>query len=210
MNENRNKIIAVAVLFVVAGGVLWWQMQPTAEQRAAMENASAREGQGQADAAPEASGGTDQDAGVPGAPSAAPAASPSANAGKTDAAKGGYGADLDELLARVKEVDFAYDAVAIARNPMRPLVGSATPRMMTATAGGPGEPLDAQGLALVATRMSVTGIVWDANDPVAVVDNEVVHRGYEFATGVVVEDIEPSRVVLRAGDSLVPVDLKER
>lgn len=211
MNENRNKIIAVAVLFVLAGGVLWWQMQPTAEQRAAMENASAREGQGQADAAPEASDGTDPDAGVPAAPSAAPTASPSPNAGgTTGAAEGGYGADLDELLARVKEVDFAYDAVAIARNPMRPLVGSATPRMMTATAGGPGEPLDAQGLALVATRMSVTGIVWDADDPVAVVDNEVVHRGYEFATGVVVEDIEPSRVVLRAGDSLIPVDLKER
>lgn len=208
MNENRTKIIAVAVLFVVAGGVLWWQMQPTAEQRAAMETATVPEGQGQADAASDASAGTDQDAGAPAAPS--PAIADPASAGAGEAAEGGYGADLDELLARVKEVDFVYDAVAIERNPMRPLAGSTTPRMLMATTGRPGEPPDAQGLALAASRMSVTGIVWDADDPIAVVENEVVHRGYEFATGIVVEDIEPSRVVLRAGDSLVPVDLKER
>ena len=208
MNENRNKIIAVVALFVVAGGVLWWQLQPPEEQRAPVERAA--QPRDQADAASGGSDATEAEDGAPASPSPAAAGSAGANETAEAEPQGGYGADLDELLARVKEVDFEYDAVAIQRNPMRPLVGAATPRMVTAMTGRPGDPPNAQGLALLAGRMSVTGIVWDADDPIAVVDNEVVHRGYEFATGVVVEDIEPSRVVLRAGDSLVPIDLKER
>ncbi len=58
-------------------------------------------------------------------------------------------------------------------------------------------------------RKKVSGIIYDANNPVAVVDDEVVAVGHVYPTGVVVYDIEPKRVVFKVGDSLIPVDLKE-
>ena len=108
----------------------------------------------------------------------------------------------------MKEVDFVYDNVALPRNPMHPLVGSSLPREMQQQGGA--EPSNTQVVVSIARNMHVTGIVWDENDPIAVVEDEVVHRGYEFPTGVVVEDIEPTRVVLRAGESQIPIDLEER
>jgi len=55
----------------------------------------------------------------------------------------------------------------------------------------------------------VTGIVWDVSYPVAVVDDEVVSVGHVFPNGTQVYSIEPSRVILKVGDSTIPIEMKD-
>ena len=127
--------------------------------------------------------------------------------------------DLDELIASVTVEPIDYTTVAITRDPMEPLVGkvvipqSGTPGEQGGLSDG-GAPAAAAGLMKPGAMMDayskqVTGIIWDAQKPMAVVDDEVVGVGHVFANGIKVHAIEPTRVVLQVGDSLVPVEMKE-
>ena len=115
--------------------------------------------------------------------------------------------DIEELTQSVEVQPMEYRAVKIARNPLTPLVG---------IIGGPGEteivepPGDAGATPSVSRRIrEVTGVIWDEVNPVAIIDNMVVHEGYVFADGVVVQSIEPTRVLLKIGESIRPLEMKE-
>ncbi len=111
--------------------------------------------------------------------------------------------DIDALLKEIEVVNFDYDKERIDRNPLTPLVG------FFADQENVPPPIDstlAQGGVM---RKSVTGILWDNQRPLAVVDDEVVAPGHHYPDGVIVETIERDRVVFRIRESLIPVQLKE-
>jgi hypothetical protein len=109
--------------------------------------------------------------------------------------------DVDELLRGIKIVTFDYEQQRVDRNPMTPLVGYVRP--------GELEPAIQPGTLLDVRRKRVTGIVYDARDPVAIVDDEIVAPGFQYPDGIRVQAIEPNRVVFQVGDTLVPVEMKE-
>ena len=86
-----------------------------------------------------------------------------------------------------------------------------TPGITTAMAQG--DPLS------LVRSIRITGILWDKYDPMAVVTfpmngeltSEVISRGFEFPnSGIVVNDIDQTRVVLDANGTLVSLQLEER
>ncbi len=109
--------------------------------------------------------------------------------------------DVDELLRGIETVTFDYEQQRVERNPMTPLVGYVRP--------GELEPIIQPGTLLDVRRKRVTGIVYDARDPVAIVDDEIVAPGFQYPDGIRVQAIEPNRVVFQVGDTLVPVEMKE-
>ena len=185
MNSQRRRIIIMAVLGVVLVGVMFYQFV-------------IKGGAAPAPAKPSAT--------VPGntagGPAAAPSAAPAAGAAPADSAE----IDIDALLASIQEVDFDYEKDRVPRDVMAPLVGKVAVRTDEEGTGAPVAPAT---LGKVMSKM-VSGIVWDESFPVAVVDNEVVEPGYEYADGTVVESIEEDHVVFRVGESLIEVELKER
>jgi hypothetical protein len=115
--------------------------------------------------------------------------------------------NVDELLAGIQEVDFDYDRERIPRDVLTPLVGAVS---------APKEEQQEMATELVPPAIlgdilskAVSGIVWDANRPVAIVDNEIVYPGYQYPDGTTVESIKPDAVVFKVGDSLIQVELKE-
>ena len=115
--------------------------------------------------------------------------------------------DIDGLLAGIQEVDFDYDRERIPRDPLTPLVGTVARRRDDEEA--PADDLVPPAILSEVLGKKVSGIVWDKRYPIAVVDNEVVHPGYEYADGTVVDSIQLDRVVFRVGDSLIQVELEE-
>lgn len=111
--------------------------------------------------------------------------------------------NVDELLREVEVVTFDYQQRRIERNPMSPLIGYINTGAQEMATAGPVEN------RLQVMRKKVSGIIYDASSPVAVVDNEVVGIGHVYPSGVTVYDIEPKRVVFKVGDSLIPVEMKE-
>lgn len=109
--------------------------------------------------------------------------------------------DIDELLRGIKIVTFDYEQQRVDRNPMTPLVGFVR--------AGELETVIQPGTLLDVRRKRVTGIVYDARDPVAIVDDEIVAPGFQYPDGIRVQAIEPNRVVFQVGDTLVPVEMKE-
>jgi hypothetical protein len=110
--------------------------------------------------------------------------------------------DLDKLLRNIEVVTFRYKEERISRSPMTPLVG----RIRVSTEGAP--------LTMAATpfdigEKNVTGILYSEYAPVAIVDDEVVSEGHQYADGVVLTKIEPKRVWFKLGDAEIPVELKE-
>lgn len=154
---------------------------------------------------------------------ATPAAtSGTATGGRAPAARQGGGTalqkvevDLNALIESVEVEPMDYAKVRISRNPMSPLVGMVTPLSGNAArqGGGPNDPIGQPAtpkVSLVDTyAMRVTGIVWDTRNPVAILDNEIVSVGHVFPNGTQVYAIEPTRVVLKAGDALIPIEMKE-
>ena len=114
--------------------------------------------------------------------------------------------DIQALLSSIKEVDFDYDREREARDPLTPLVGALARRMDEQTASDETVPPAILGDILSKT---VSGIVWDARRPVAVVDNEVVYPGFQYPDGTSVAAIDPGKVVFKVGDSLIQVELEE-
>lgn len=122
-------------------------------------------------------------------------------------------ADLNALIGSIKEVRFDYEMERRAVNPMTPLVGVYRETLASAvlpgggTAGGTAAP--AYELIEKARRMRVTGIVYDSTNPAAVLENEVVGLGDEIAPGIIVDSMEPTRVILKVGNTPVTLELKE-
>ncbi|HUW60196.1 MAG TPA: hypothetical protein VMZ06_04245 [Candidatus Bathyarchaeia archaeon] len=185
MNSQRRQIIIMAVMGVVLVGVLFYQF--------VIKGVTAPATAGPSATAP---------ASTAGAPAAAPSAAPAAGAAPAETAE----IDIDALLASIQEVDFDYEKDRVARDVMAPLVGKVAVRTDKEGTGAPVAPAT---LGKVMSKM-VSGIVWDESFPVAVVDNEVVEPGYEYADGTVVVAIEEDHVVFRVGESLIQVELKER
>jgi hypothetical protein len=111
--------------------------------------------------------------------------------------------DLDALLQNINVVTFVYDNEKINRNPMTPLVG----RVIAPTT------LDEKDSQMVSPGIirskSVSGIIYNEFNPVAIVDDEVITEGHQYPDGVVVTQIEPKRVWFQWRDTLIPVELKE-
>jgi len=108
-------------------------------------------------------------------------------------------ADIDALVASVEVLDFNYWQERIHRDPMTPL----------RRGNGVGNS-NGKGEVYIAIRDKVvSGIVWDARNPCAVVDDEIVFRGSTFPLGIVVVDIGQDYVTFRGGDVELSVGLKE-
>jgi hypothetical protein len=120
--------------------------------------------------------------------------------------------DIDQLLDQMKEVDFDYDEVRDRRDPFRPLVGPTATRVIQAKQTGAGgtEPASASAAVREARSMMVSGIIWDKEKPVAVVDGVVVYPGFKFEQGIGVEEIQADRVIVRVNDTLIPLTLEEQ
>jgi hypothetical protein len=119
--------------------------------------------------------------------------------------------DVDTLLARIEEVDFNYEEERLSHDPFRPLVGPLAPARLASGEAGTEMASVPQGAGYVLRNLRVTGIMWNPNRPMAVLNDEIVHTGFVFEeTGVTVETIERDRVMVRLGDALVPIELEER
>lgn len=114
--------------------------------------------------------------------------------------------DVNALIASVEVKPFDYGEVRIGRNPMAPLIGALRTKMPPE--GAPTEVITKVAISTTAAR-KITGIIWDKINPVAIVDDVVVHIGYTFPDGVQVYQIEPSRVLFKVGETIVPVEMKE-
>jgi hypothetical protein len=191
MKPNVIKGIVVAVLLVAAAVLFWWQLQPDAETRAAI--ARGRENRGEP--AKPAAGQSAPAAGNAPAPAAAPAGQESQ-------------LDLDALLASVQQVEFEYAANRPSRDPMRALVGL-RPAPTPPDGEGEEDKLPPSPIPPSIRSMILSGIVYDEQRPMAVLDDEVVFPGYEFPNGVVVEAIEPTAVRLRMGDREFTLNYEE-
>lgn len=119
--------------------------------------------------------------------------------------------EVDDLLARIEEVDFNYEEERLGVDPFRPLVGPLAPARLASADGDTEMASIPHGSGYVLRNLRVTGIVWNAARPMAVLNDEIVHTGFVFEeTGVTVETIERDRVMVRLGDALVPIELEER
>ena len=212
MTTDIRKIAIIVVLGIAFIGVLWWQLRPSEEERRIKENfakSQAQMAQGQTPGAtttapPNAAPASRQGTTSPPA-AAGPSAQPASGGQQPKSVFKKSNVDLDALLASVKEVDFDYQKERTERNPMRPLVGKNTPSVV---AGGPRTVMSHAAEAIVRS-MRVTGIVYNAKDPLAVINDQVVRKGYVFDSNLVVEDIEPTRVLLRANDAVIPIEMEE-
>ncbi len=110
--------------------------------------------------------------------------------------------DLDELREKVDVVTFRYEDNRISRSPMTPLVGRIRTQLEGLTPIGPASTMEI-------AEKNVTGIVYNEYAPVAVIDDEVVSEGHQYADGVTLTKIEPKRVWFKWGDAEIPVELKE-
>jgi len=188
--QDRNKYIALGVLVLAAIGVVIYQNTRTPEFVSG-PGATQRPA-------------TDRSA-TPAPRAAATTPAPGSAFVQTDV-------DIDQLLDSVQEVDFNYDLERLTRNPMTPLTGRPGD---VAPVAGPGTRADSPALA-IARSMVITGILYDENEPIAVLENkteqqvDVVNIGHEFPIGILVESIEESRVVLRVGDMRIPKLLEEQ
>ena len=117
--------------------------------------------------------------------------------------------DLDRLVEDIQEVGFEY--IPGGRNPMTPLVGRVYFASRAAAELGEGVTMEAYELLSIAQRMELTGILWSAQDPVAVIDNVVVRPGHQFpGVNIRVHQIQPGSVTLEVEDSLIELTLEER
>lgn len=191
-DQNKKQVIIACVLVAVLAGVLVYQFVL------------------QKPVAPPSSADT---AAAVGAPIAAPAATPPgipAPAPFPQAAPDVSELDIRAMIASVEVKPIDYPRVRMARDPMTPLVGQIKPdEVMESQEGAPPGPAVTQVKIDTTASKQVTGIIWDKNYPVAVVDDVVVHEGYVFPNGARVEQIEPTRVLFKVGDTIIPVEMKE-
>lgn len=190
MNKQKTQLIILGALGVAVIGILLFQLTrgttPPPPKGVSTVNQPPARG-----AAP--------------TPPATAAAAKVPTAEATDAKRADI--NVDDLLAGIQEVDFDYDRERIPRDVLAPLVGSVAPTK---------EEQQEMNTELVPPAIlgdilskNVSGIVWDASRPVAIVDNEIVYPGYQYPDGTIVASIKADAVVFQVGDSLIQVELKE-
>ncbi len=185
--ENKKQVIVFAVLVVVLGGALYFSVF---KGSSAASTAQAR-----------ATDSTQQ------------TLAGGAAAGKSSRISSVFQEaplDLQELIQNIKEVEFNYRDAHDSRNPTVALVGD--PMLFRARRVPDGTGELAENLLYEANRKALTGILWDDETPLAVIDNKVVSVGYEFEEPIIVKTIERDYVVLAiAGEDLEVVrQLKEQ
>jgi hypothetical protein len=189
--ENKKQVIIAGALGVVLVAVLVYQFLiaggPAPPPKAPTTGATTT-----AQAAPAANGST---AAKPATTAVASAEGP-ARLKKVDV-------DLDALIESLNVVTFVYDNEKINRNPMTPLVG----RVLAPT--NPDAAMEQMTSPGIIRSKSVSGIIFNEFNPVAIVDDQVITEGYQYPDGVVVTQIEPKRVWFQWRDTLIPVELKE-
>lgn len=190
MNPETKKYVAVAILGVILVGVVIYQVT-----RGGATATAAKE---------QAIDSTNQVATRPSTTKPAGQAAQGGGAVEFKTAN----VDIPKLLADAKPCDFDYEAMRIVRDPMAPLIGPGA-------GGGPGPTTKGPWVRAILERV-VSGIVWDAANPCAVVDDEIVFRGSEVEVLVdykperlVVIDIGQDYVTFRGGEVELPVRLKE-
>lgn len=113
--------------------------------------------------------------------------------------------NYEELMSKIRDVDFRYADARQARDPMIALVGRAGSQFGPR---GPQEPSDStperqrDEIIYEANRKVVTGIIWDERRPLAVIsdvtDDYIVWEGFIFeGQGIMVEKIGPTFVQFR-------------
>jgi len=110
--------------------------------------------------------------------------------------------NIDELLQEIEVVTFQYPQAG--RNVMQPV------RLEKQLAAeGEDEPsIMNQRLQTIAQK-KVTGVIYDPENPLAVVDNEVVGEGHTYPDGTKIVRIERTRVIFEADQARIPVKLEE-
>ncbi|MFA6244617.1 MAG: hypothetical protein WC655_26980 [Candidatus Hydrogenedentales bacterium] len=210
MNPQRKKLIILAAVGVVALIFIFKAVFSESEtDRLYRENFQKAE--------------RDRAAGnVPGGPAAPGAPTGAATSGAGQANGTGAGpsrsqfqkaeVDIDALIASIKEVDFDYELDRARINPMTPLVGPMAPmRLAVPKPGEEGQATTQEDVQMLIRGLRVTGILWDKRDPMAVINEDIVSRGFVFPdTGVKVHDIEKNRVILNVNNVLVPLEMEER
>ncbi len=204
MNPQRKKLIFLAVVGVVALIFIFRAVFSESEtDRQYRENFE----KAQKEAA----------AGGAATPSGQPAAKPaeSGQANGSQAARSQFQkaeVDIDALIASIKEVDFDYEQDRTRINPMTPLVGPMAPmRLAVPKPGEEGQETTQEDVQMLIRGLRLTGILWDKRDPMAVINEDIVSRGFVFPdTGVKVHDIEKDRVILSVNNVLVPLEMEER
>jgi hypothetical protein len=118
--------------------------------------------------------------------------------------------DIKALIDSVEVKPLDYPTVRIARDPMAPLVGVMRPEPSASENEGTEQPPVVTQIKIDTTASKqVSGIIWDKKYPVAIVDDMVVPVGYVFPNGAQVYQIEPTRVIFKVGDTMIPVEMKE-
>lgn len=189
MNKQKKQMIILAVLGVAVLGILVFQMT-----------------RGTAPPPPKGVTAVAQPPARTAAPAPAAAKAPAGTAGKPDAPRAAI--NVDELLAGIQEVDFDYDRERIPRDILTPLVGTVRAAKEQQQQEAHSELVPPAILGDILSK-TVSGIVWDASRPVAIVDNEIVYPGYQYPDGTIVASIEADAVIFKVGDSLIQVELKE-
>lgn len=193
MNEQQRKqVIVFTVLAVVLVAVLVYQFKGGSPKPSPAASTATTAAAGTAATAPS------------GATSAAPAATTGTQ--KPESVMKKAEVNIDELLTGIKEVDFDYDGERTARDPLAPLIGTASKKGEEEKV--PDKETLSPAISHVMSKV-ITGILWDKVRPLAVVDNEVVYPGYEYPDGVRVERVEKTAVIFKVGDSEIQVELKE-
>ena len=198
--SQRTQIVILAILGIVVVVVLVFQLTrktsggPAGSGKAAVTAKAGHTG-AKADATAKKAVGK-----------AAPASAKTSAAANDDAVQiKKADVNIDDLLSGIREVDFDYDQNRLPRDPMAPLVGTLTRKKQE----GEAEQAVAPATPVQVMNKVVSGILWDARRPLAVVDNEVVYPGYVYSDGVLVESIERNHVTFKVGDSLIQNPLKE-
>lgn len=193
MSKQQKQVAILVVLVVAVPLLLWWRMSATDPGTEGVEDAAGMDGTG----APLAAGPAD-------------GTSVESRLKETEV-------DVDELFAKIKKVEFAYaDHIEGMRNPMAPLVGpgSGSSRVRPVP-GGEGSAADkplSPDLIEAIGLLNLTGIMWSEEYPMAVVDDVVVTPGEELPNraGIIVDSIESDRIIVRIGNTLFPLALKEQ
>ncbi|MFO7976040.1 MAG: hypothetical protein R6V12_15555 [Candidatus Hydrogenedentota bacterium] len=219
MNKNVTKTVFLVILALGLGFVLYKNFfTESPEERERRERLEATIEARQSGASPSTDSGASTGEGA----SAGPAA-----AGPIPEEEA---IDIKQLTASIKEVEFDYEDARKEeqmRNPMAPLVGPYVAQAPLSATDDQGAVSESEEVAIAAIRrnLRLAGIMWHPTDPIAIINNEVIPKGYTFPgemfrtarshsgileNGVSVERITQNSVILKYKDSEITLELKER
>lgn len=178
MEEQRKQYLILGVLGLVLVGVLYWFILREDPELAAIR-------------------ATATQAGAPGPAGQMASLQPiSALPSNVDTVFVEANVDINKLVQNIKEVDFVYAENHANRNPLIPLIGTSALVYTSHNRGGSMSGDVDENLLYEAQRKIVSGIIWDSENPLAVINDEVVGVGYQFNSGILIKTISEDRVVL--------------